>query len=205
MERHTPVPRFFEQYTLHYIRQHTSDQTLLQVSIAAWRYGVAPLRAGPRPAVTPGEVRATVYPRWRELLDEPARLGTVWDNALTLAPSRPPALEPKVEARPPAPLRLESGDKWLRRIDRLERLLEVAETAFRAFGALAALVNDWRLRRQQRALLDAQRELLQAALSQNLAGADEALRLAQEPGFVTGYLAVRTGDDEEDVEESDDT
>lgn len=171
--------RFFEKYTLRYLRRHTHSEVLLQISIAVWQYGTEPLRTGhqePSKAkiinVTPEAVRAAVYPRWRALLDKPA--------AIT---------KPKLTSR--------SGNIWRQRIDRLQQTLEIAETALRAVATLAAIVSDWQLRRRQHQLLDTQRELLQAALAQNLAGADEAQRLAQEPDFVAGYLAEETNDPED--------
>ncbi|MCZ7543471.1 MAG: hypothetical protein M5R40_08010 [Anaerolineae bacterium] len=66
------------------------------------------------------------------------------------------------------------------------------------------MIADWRERQKRRALLDVQRQLLQEALSQNLAGADEALKRVHEPGFVAGYLSEHAGAEADDDDAGDD-
>ncbi len=232
-----PYDRFFKLYTFRYLEAHTTSGLLLQVSIAALRYGAAALRTGGEAArplegetVDPGpdpaaRVRSTVYPRWRALLDEVdpfAPLGLRWDENLHLRAGWPEleryrerrALDtslagylrsyaeapstrlPVLASEPKLPV---GAGRLELRLAQAQRFLEVLDTLLRMIGTVAGLIGEWRERRKRRALLDVQRQLLQAALSENLAGADEALRLAQEPGFVAGYLSEHAGDENAEV------
>jgi hypothetical protein len=186
-----PYARFFELYTLEHIRRHASGRTeLLKVSVAALRYGAEALHEpGPVEITQPPaeEVRRAVFPRWRALRSEPARLGRVWDEVLPRRERR----SAHIEAPPPRP-RLAAGG----RLDQVRRFLDVADAALRALGTVAALYNEWRAQRIRR-------ELLEAALAQNITAADEALSLADDSDFVAGYLAEHTGIDEDEAPSND--
>jgi hypothetical protein len=226
-----PYDRFFKLYTFRYLERRTASGLLLQVSIAALRYGAAELAPEPTAhAYARGRrhgadyVRAVVYPRWSALLDAPAPyapLGLDWDEDLRLRTGWPalaryrerraldnslqgylrsyldaPPIRIPVGVREQGWRRGEEG-KLQRRLAQLQRALETADTALRTVATIAALINDWRAQRKRRELLDVQRKLLQEALSQNLAGASEALRLSEGPEFVAGYLAEHAGDEDD--------
>lgn len=238
MDKNTPVPydRFFRVYTVHYLETHATSDLILQIGVAALRYGMAAWRStggGTQrtlegevidPGLDPAEqVRSAVYPRWRALLDEPdpfAPLGLKWDEYLRLRAGRPeleryrerrgldtslprylerqagaPVIHiPVCASTPDLPA---AGERRLEvRLAQAQRVLEVVDTLIRTLGTLAGFVNEWRERRKRRELLDVQRQLLQEALSKTLAGAEEALKLSKEPGFVAGYLAEHAEDQE---------
>jgi hypothetical protein len=187
-----PYTRFFELYTLEHIQRHASGRTeLLKISVAALRYGTEALHEpGPVEITRPPaeEVRRAVFPRWRALRSRPARLGRVWDEVLPRREHLPARLE-----APPQQPRLTAGG----RLDQVRRFLDVADSALRALGTVAALYNEWRAQQMRR-------ELLEAALAQNIAAADEALSLAGDADFVAGYLAERAGVGEDEVQSNDD-
>jgi hypothetical protein len=72
----------------------------------------------------------------------------------------------------------------------LESLQMAAETA----SALLTLWQNWQIGREQRKLIELQRQLLHDAIQAQLQGQSRALDQALNPNFVRGYLAAHNDD-----------
>lgn len=219
-----PFRRYVSLYTLHRIERHYSDRDyagppgdllVLRVRIDTLRYSLEPLllpdvtreidaayRVDPRAGID--RVRQVVLPRLDALLNAPdpfeALAGSLdWREALwqRYAAERGLPAEPVAVPAISAPIpvhRLPDGSATSRRLAQAQRWLQTVQMAAETTSTLAALWQNWRIRQGQRALLDAQRDLLHNTIQAQLAGQDSAFTHALDQNFVRGYLADHAGD-----------
>lgn len=217
------VTRYVRLYTLHQV-ETPGDLVVLRVRIETLRYSFAPLTGHPAypypdeifvgdPRQGARLVREAVLPRLNALLDTPdpfAELNLIDDRAawwwpryaaargLPAQPVEVPGIAPPPHDQVSRP-RLPAVSQTSQRLAAIQRALETIRTAAHTAATLAALWQNWQIGQARRALLDAQRKLLQDAIRAQLAGQDQALQRGLDPDFVRGYLADHASDPADDI------